>query len=84
MGKIGYLQNQWTCATFLRWDESNYIIIHNKYFPHQMWCVYICHIEDSTKVVLIQISTSRDFNKHCIKFHVPKHVNNWKFEMEVM
>ncbi len=84
MGKIGYLQNRWICATFPRWDESNYIIIHNKYFPHQMWCVYVCHIEDSVKVVLIKISASMNLNKHYFKFHVLKHVNDWKIEMEII
>ncbi len=84
MGKIGYLQNWWICATFPRWDESNYTIICKRYFPHQMWCVYVCHIEDSAKVVLIKISASLNLNKHYFKAHVLKHVNYWKIEMEII
>jgi hypothetical protein len=84
MGKIGYLQNRWICATFPRWDESNYIIIRKRYFPHQMWCVYVCHIEDSAKVVLIKISASMNLSKQYFKFHVLKHVNYWKIEMEII
>jgi len=84
MGKIGYLQNRWICATFPRWDQFSYTIIRKRYFPHQMWCVYVCHIKDSAKVVLIKISASMNLNKHYFNFHVLKHVNNWNFEMEIM